>query len=337
MTAPIKIAVEPQPRTSHLQRQDWVQGVRADLEKVTEKIRSVSFLDNPLLDSAINKIISGGGKRMRPAITMLVGRAVNADNNAILSVAASVELLHTATLVHDDLIDSAKERRGAPTLHTALPLGVTVLTGDFLFAQSAALAAEANHVEVVKVFSRTLVTICRGEILQAQTKWQIPTMDTYIERIYGKTAALFEAAALSAALLGESISEDEVQAFNTFGRELGLAFQIIDDALDFVSTTEKLGKPAGNDLRQGIITLPILFYLQNEGITDDVAFLKSLDHPETLEAVIRGVRDTGAARQALEAARDYVGKAEAALSGIEWSPAVDLLLDLAHYAVARDF
>lgn len=337
MTVPSNIAVDTQAPVSHLQRQDWVQGVRADLEKVTDKIRSVSFLDNPLLDNAIDKIISNGGKRMRPAITMLVGRIVNAAFDPTLSVAASVELLHTATLVHDDLIDSAKERRGAPTLHTALPLGVTVLTGDFLFAQAAALAAEANHVEVVKVFSRTLVSICRGEILQAQTKWQIPTMDAYIERIYGKTAALFEAAAVSGALLGKHISEDEVQAFGTFGRELGLAFQMIDDALDFVSTTEKLGKPAGNDLRQGIITLPVLYYLQNEGITDDVAFLKSLDNPDRLEGVIKGVRETGAARQAYELARDYVAKAEAGLSGVEWSPALDLLLDLAHYAVARDF
>ncbi|MBI5930968.1 MAG: polyprenyl synthetase family protein [Chloroflexi bacterium] len=337
MTAPSNLAVETQAPTSNLQRQDWVQGVRADLEKVTEKMRSVSFLDNQLLDAAIHMIIASGGKRMRPAITMLIGRAVNAAYDPILSVAASVELLHTATLVHDDLIDSAKERRGAPTLHTALPLGVTVLTGDFLFAQSAALAAEANNVEVVKIFSRTLVSICRGEILQAQTKWQVPTLDTYIERIYGKTAALFEAAAVSGAILGEDISEDEIQAFSTFGRELGLAFQMIDDALDFVSTTEKLGKPAGNDLRQGIITLPVLYYLQNEGIRDDEAFVKSLDDPDTLEAVIKGVRDTGAARQAYELARDYVAKAEAALSGVEWSEAMELLSDLAHYAVARDF
>lgn len=333
MTAPTNLLIQPD---TQLQRQDWAQGVQADLEKVTEKIRSVSFLDNQLLDAAIHMILAGGGKRMRPAITLLVGRATNATFEKTMSVAASVELLHTATLVHDDLIDSARERRGAPTLHTALPLGVTVLTGDFLFAQSAALAAEADSVEVVKVFSRTLVSICRGEILQAQTKWQVPSMELYIERIYGKTAALFEAAALSGALLGD-ISEDDIQAFSTFGRELGLAFQMIDDALDFVSTTEKLGKPAGNDLRQGIITLPVLYYLQHEGITDEDAFVKSLDNEATLEAIIHGVRDSGAARQAYELAREYVAKAEAALSGIEWSPALELLLDLAHYAVARDF
>jgi geranylgeranyl pyrophosphate synthase len=333
MTAPTNLLVQP---GTQLRRQDWAQGVQADLEKVTEKMRSVSFLDNQLLDAAIHMILAGGGKRMRPAITLLVGRATNATFEKTMSVAASVELLHTATLVHDDLIDSAKERRGAPTLHTALPLGVTVLTGDFLFAQSAALAAEADSVEVVKVFSRTLVSICRGEILQAQTKWQVPSMELYIERIYGKTAALFEAAALSGALLGD-ISEDDIQAFSTFGRELGLAFQMIDDALDFVSTTEKLGKPAGNDLRQGIITLPVLYYLQNEGVTDEDAFVKSLDNEATLEAIIQGVRDSGAARQAYELAREYVAKAEAALSGIEWSPALELLLDLAHYAVARDF
>jgi geranylgeranyl pyrophosphate synthase len=336
MTLSGEVLAQEKVRLAAMQPVGWLEAVQADLEHVTERMRAASFLDNELLDASVNMILAGGGKRMRPAVSLLVGRAARAPFEKALPVAASVELLHTATLVHDDLIDSAKERRGAPTLHTTLPLGVTVLTGDFLFAQSAALAAEADNVQVVKVFAQTLVNICKGEILQAQTRWHVPTMELYLERIYGKTAALFEAAAISGALLGKNIATEEAQAFGVYGRELGLAFQIVDDALDFVSTKEKLGKPAGHDLRQGIITLPVLYYLKHTGM-GEAEFLKRIHDADALEETITAIRETGAARQAFEAAKEYVAKAEAALNQVEWEASIDHLIDLAQYAVARDF
>jgi geranylgeranyl pyrophosphate synthase len=313
----------------------WSEAVRADLEEVTNKIRQVSFLDNQLLDAALNMILSAGGKRMRPALALLVGRACDSPYEKLLSVAASVELLHTATLVHDDVVDEANERRGAPTLHTRLPLGVTVLTGDFLFAQSAALAAEAESVRVVQIFAQTLVSICRGEILQAQTRWQATDQETYMRRIYGKTAALFEAAALSAAILSDA-PETTIQAFGAFGHEFGLAFQIVDDALDFMASSQKLGKPAGHDLQQGYITLPALLYLQQKAL-EPATFVNKIRNEKTVENLIIAIREHGAPHEALQIARQHIAKAEAVLGDLPWSPALDTLVDLAGYVVDRDF
>ncbi|MCI0711232.1 MAG: polyprenyl synthetase family protein [Chloroflexi bacterium] len=314
---------------------DWLSAVKEDLERVTEKIRTVSFLDNELLDGAVNMIIAGGGKRMRPAITLLVGRAVGADYDKTISVAASIELLHTATLVHDDLIDGAQERRGIRTLHSKLPMGVTVLTGDFLFAQSAALASEAENVEIVQTFSRTLVEICKGEILQAQTRWQIRPREEYNRRIYGKTAALFEAAAVSAAILGD-LPQVHREAYATFGRELGMAFQIVDDALDFVSDTRKLGKPAGHDLQHGIITLPVFYYLEDNDLSPD-DFLDQIQSEDTIDDAVLAVRDSGAPRKALEEARQYLQRGVDALDIVDWSEPLDDLMALTQYVATRDY
>ncbi len=316
-------------------RPAWTEAVRNDLEQVTEKMRTVSKMDNAFLDASIEMILTAGGKRMRPALTLLVGRACNAPYEQVLSVAASVELLHTATLVHDDLVDNAEERRNSPTLHTQLPLGLTVLTGDFLFAQSAALAAEAANVRVVQVFADTLVTICKGEILQAQTRWKVSDMAGYHQRIYGKTAALFEAAAISAAILGD-ISEDAVQTYATFGRELGLAFQIVDDALDFVASSQKLGKPAGHDLREGYITLPAMLYIEQNEL-DKAEFVEQARNPRQVEELVIAIREQGAAREALQMARGHIQKAENALDNLDWVPAMEPLMGLTEYVVARDF
>lgn len=313
----------------------WLTAVEVELKQVTEKIRTASFLNDQLLDAAVTMILEAGGKRIRPAITLLVGQACHAPVEKLIPVAASVELLHTATLVHDDLVDNASERRGAPTLHTQLPLGVTVLTGDFLFAQSAALAAEANNVRVVQNFSQALVNICKGEILQAQTKWQIPSPDVYQQRIYGKTAALFEAAALAGSLLSD-LPETLIQAYGRFGRELGMAYQIIDDALDFIATSDKLGKPAGHDLREGHITLPAMLYIENHHI-DHATFLEQVRHPSGIEEIVASIRENGAAHAAIQTARDHIQTAEDAIAAIERVPAIESLLGIAEYVIDRDF
>lgn len=313
----------------------WMDAVRDDLLVVTEKIQAVSVLGDDGLDSAINMIVTAGGKRMRPAITLLVSRACDAPYDKTISVAASVELLHTATLVHDDLVDNAPERRGVDTLHMQMPLGVTVLTGDFLFAQAAALAAEAESVRVVQTFSQTLVSICKGEILQAQTRWTVSDMEAYKQRIYGKTAALFEAAAISAAMLGD-VTEDDIQAYASFGRHLGMAFQIVDDALDFVADGQKLGKPVGHDLRQGYVTLPAMLYLKEVGMSAE-EFLIQIRDEQGIEEVIDAVRSQDLAHAAVEIAREHIDAAQGVLHQMRWGPATEALMDITRYVVARDF
>jgi geranylgeranyl pyrophosphate synthase len=314
----------------------WIDAVRDDLQLVEEKMRHAAHMDHEILNTAVKTLISAGGKRLRPAVTLFGGRIFDVSLDDLVAVAASIELLHTATLVHDDLIDGADERRGAPTLHSRIPIGVTVLTGDFLFAQSAALAAEANSVAVVRLFADTLVSICKGEILQAQSRWKVPNAEVYEQRIYGKTAALFEAASTAAALLGQA-SEHEVTAMAAYGRELGLAFQIVDDALDFGSTTQTLGKPAGHDMRQGILNLPVMYYVQGGFISegDLVERLSDEDDSTHADALVADIQKTGMVERSLDDARRHVGNAQALLKQTSGGPGADMLAELADYALAR--
>lgn len=311
----------------------WLDGLQDDLHLLEGKMLEASSMGHETLDGAVQMIIKAGGKRLRPAITFLVGRLFRANFSPILSVGASVELLHTATLVHDDLIDGAAERRGVPTLHSKMSMGVTVLTGDFLFAKAAALAAEANSVPVVKLFADTLVKICQGEILQARTRWVLPDYDVYIERIYGKTAALFEAAAVSAALIGDA-TDAQVAAMARYGRNLGLAFQIVDDALDFVSTSENLGKPAGNDMRQGILNLPAMYYVE-QGYISDADLLERLESKDETEKLVREMRAAGMVEQSLEVAQSYARTAADALNILPGGEVLKALDAVTSYAVAR--
>lgn len=311
----------------------WLDGLQDDLHLLERKMLEASSMGHETLDGAVQMIIKAGGKRLRPAITFLVGRLFRANFSPILSVGASVELLHTATLVHDDLIDGAAERRGVPTLHSKMSMGVTVLTGDFLFAKAAALAAEVNSVPVVKLFADTLVKICQGEILQARTRWMLPDYDVYIERIYGKTAALFEAAAVSAALIGDA-TDAQIAAMGRYGRNLGLAFQIVDDALDFVSTSENLGKPAGNDMRQGILNLPAMYYVE-QGYISDADLLERLESKDETEKLVREMRAAGMVEQSLEVAQSYARKAADALNILPGGEVLKALDAVTSYAVAR--
>lgn len=207
------------------------------------------------LEIALNLLLSAGGKRVRPSITILAGKCLNADFQRLLNMAAAIELLHTATLVHDDLIDGSLLRRGLPTLNSQWSAGATVLTGDFLFASAAKLASETRSNEIMKMFSETLCTIVNGEVSQLFVPRCKPGIDEYYKRIYAKTASLFETSAASAGIISDA-SPQIIHSLSTFGRELGMAFQIADDILDFTGDSAVLGKPIGSDLHQGLITLP---------------------------------------------------------------------------------
>lgn len=311
----------------------WQEAVSEDLQRIEDIMLDVAIMGHDRLDRGVEAIIRAGGKRMRPAISVLAGQAYGSQSPALYSVAASIELLHTATLVHDDLIDGADERRGAPTLHSTLPIGITVLTGDFLFAQAASLAADANNVDVVRLFAETLVKICQGEVLQAQTRWVLPSYDVYIERIYGKTAALFEAAAAAGAMVAEAGSH-AVNQMADFGRHLGLAFQIVDDALDFMGSAQQLGKPAGHDMQQGIFNLPVMYFV-DEIYKDEQAFIREVEMGERLDDLIDDIRQSGMVEKSLKKAREHVGFATDLLTQMPSGQAADYLLDLAQNAIKR--
>ncbi len=232
-----------------------------EITQVEEIMRNQVSGHHPDLVAALDLLLSSGGKRVRPTITILIGNLFNADKQKILTMAAAIELLHTATLVHDDLIDESLLRRGVPTLNSKWSPGATILTGDFLFASAARIAAETGSIEVIKQFSNTLIVICNGEISQMFGNICQLNREDYFARIFAKTASLFEASACSAAIIG-SKNEQCVEQFRHYGREVGMAFQMMDDILDFTGAQATFGKPIGNDLLHGLITLPTICFVE---------------------------------------------------------------------------
>ena len=248
--------------STHLAQVNFLTPIQDHILEVEDKIRAQSDGHNPELGAALQHLLSSGGKRIRPAVALLSGGMFGADPDRLVTLGAAIELLHTATLVHDDLIDGALLRRGIATLNSQWTPAATVLTGDFIFARAAKLAAETNSVPVMQLFAITLATIVNGELTQLFASRGIASQDGYYQRIYAKTASMFELATAAATMLS---SEDDqiIEDMRSFGYNIGMAFQIVDDVLDFTAEQATLGKPVASDLRQGLITLPALFYLEN--------------------------------------------------------------------------
>ena len=314
--------------------------VAADLAAVEKKMqKAVGDAYEPLAD-ALGGLVRSGGKRVRPMLTLLAGRFHPPDDREkLISLAAAIESLHTATLVHDDVIDGALLRRGQSTLNARWTPSSTIMAGDFFFARAARLVAETEHPRVIQMFARALEVIVDGELRQAFTArdWSQPK-SSYYERIYGKTAALFELATRTPAVLGHAPEHHE-EALRRFGYHLGMAFQIVDDVLDFVADEATLGKPAGSDLRSGIITLPVYFYIQNPERRARV--IEMIEHRPTgdpvVDEVVQMVRESDAIDRALDEARAFVDDALADLEPLPAIPARDALADVARYVVERTF
>jgi geranylgeranyl pyrophosphate synthase len=309
--------------------------VHKELQRVEQKMREASQVEYEHLATVLDYLLKSGGKRLRPALVLFSTKFYPADPEKAISLAASVEMLHTATLVHDDMIDNSFVRRGNPTLNATWNRGATVLAGDFLFAQAAGLAAETENVRVMSIFAQTLTTICSGELKQIfNSRGHLPTREEYDQRIYSKTASLFAAATEAGAVLSGA-PEPEVQALREYGRNLGMAFQIVDDVLDFVGDEQELGKPVGSDLRQGIVTLPVLYF--NEMHPADDALIKVLNDPEEEEvgAVVAAIKESGAVESALDEARTFAQRSRESLQILPHNEYRQAMLDLANYVVKR--
>ncbi len=292
---------------------------------------------DPNLIAALEHLLSSGGKRIRPALVLLSAGMLDADREHAITLAASVEMLHTATLVHDDLIDDASLRRGTPTINATLGPGATVLTGDYIFARAAYLAAEIGQQALMKIFARTLMTIVNGEISQMYATSSIDDgIPDYLERIYAKTASLFEVATEGAAILSEA-GEETIAAMKSFGYNIGMAFQIVDDVLDFTANQERLGKPAASDLRQGLITLPVLYYLSSIGDRGEMRnkITQQQCDEVTLGEVISAIRSSNAIDQALNQAREFIDTGLSFLKEMPANPERSALYELADHIITR--
>jgi len=296
--------------------------VQKEIEQVEDLMRYAGAADPPELTAALEMVIAAGGKRIRPTVSLLVGRLLGAPAEQLINMAAAIELLHNATLVHDDLIDGALLRRGSPTLNSKWSSGATVLTGDLLFARAAKLAADTNSVPAIKLFALTLTRIVGGEIDQLLNSGLLLSRTEYFKRIYAKTGSLFETAACTAAMISPA-NPGVIDRLAKYGREIGTAFQIIDDILDFAGDQVIVGKPIGSDLRQGLVTLPALLYFENhpkDRITRLIKTGKSLNE-EDLEKLIEIIPKSEAIGEAYKEARQFIQNGLEMLKPFKQSPA----------------
>ena len=310
--------------------------VQERIALVEARLRDQADQQHPNLGAALTHLLSSGGKRIRVAVTLLMGGMLQADPERLITLAAAIEALHTATLVHDDLIDGALIRRGIPTLNAQWSPAATVLTGDFIFAQAAKLAAETESVAVMKLFAQTLATIVNGEITQLFGGHGSASREQYDKRIYAKTASLFEAASKSAALLSR-VDESVVEQVGVYGYEIGMGFQIMDDILDFTGEQTAMGKPVASDLRQGLITLPALYYLEAYPQDQDMLSILNSDwcDDQCMERLLEAIRESGAIDRAHEEARCYVRRGVDALDGLPDREERHALEELALFILQR--
>ncbi len=311
--------------------------VQDQLQFVEGRIREQAGEEHhPDLHSALEHLLSSGGKRIRPTLGLLVGNMLGAPEEKLITLGAAVELLHTATLVHDDLIDGALLRRGTPTLNARWSPAATVLTGDFLFARAAKLAAETDYLPLMKLFADTLATIVNGELTQMFSARGVIERENYYKRIFAKTASLFEMASLAATMV--ATEDEEVRAaMKNFGYEVGMAFQIVDDVLDFTGDQSAVGKPIGSDLLNGLVTLPAIYYAEAQPNDSDVLSLPQGGWKDTerVQRLVDAIRQSEAIRQAMDEARQSISRALKSLEGSPISPEREALENLAKFIVDR--
>lgn len=312
-----------------------------DWDSVKDKIESALVSDIDLLNAANSSILSNSGKQLRPLLALLVARACSCHevSESTVRYAAAAELLHNATLLHDDVADNSAQRRGVPTIMSLMGPSVSVLLGDYWLVKAMELilqSSEGDHL-VIKIFSKTLSDLAEGEMLQLQKAQSGDTCEAdYLRIIYSKTASLFEAACVSAAI-SVNASEEYRKAAKDYALALGIAFQIKDDILDY-SGTESVGKPLGVDILEQKITMPLIGAMVNapaeeariRGLVKGIA-----DHPENRDEIVDFVKENSGLEYAVERLDRYVAQAVEALSVLPVSRERELLEELAYFTAKR--
>ncbi len=311
--------------------------IQHGIEVVERRMLSQADEYNSDLKSALSLLLSSGGKRIRPRIILLLGKILNGNEDVLYTLASAIELLHTATLVHDDLIDGALLRRGIPTLNSKWSSAATVLTGDFIFASAAFLAAQTNSLEVMSIFSKTLMTIVNGEVNQLFNSRCNSSKEDYYKRIYAKTASLFETSTHTAAIVS-NVPPEHVDRIRRFGYELGMAFQIVDDVLDYTGDQSVVGKPVGGDLRQGLITLPMLYFIESnpgDAAVQELLSGNCIEKDETVDKIIASIANSQAIEKSLQEAEQFANRALDLISDLPESEEKAELVELTRSSVIR--
>ncbi|OCQ50549.1 Octaprenyl-diphosphate synthase [Photorhabdus australis subsp. thailandensis] len=309
-----------------------------DMAAVNEAILSQLNSDVALINQLGYYIISGGGKRIRPIIAILSARALDYPGDKHITVAALIEFIHTATLLHDDVVDESDMRRGKATANATFGNAASVLVGDFIYTRSFQMMTALNSMRVLKLMSEATNVIAEGEVLQLMN-CNDPNIseDDYMRVIYSKTARLFEVAAHSSAIISNATPEQET-ALQNYGRYLGTAFQLIDDLLDYDADSSTLGKNTGDDLNEGKPTLPLLHAMNHGNPEQSVLIRKAIEKGNgryLLETVLTTMKQCGSLEYTRKRAEEEADKAIAALQVLKSSPYKQALVGLAHIAVQR--
>jgi len=316
-----------------------VRLAKTDMGAVDALIRQRMDSPVPVIPALAEHLIEAGGKRLRPLLTVAAARLAGASTDAHLKLAAAVEFIHTATLLHDDVVDGSEHRRGKVAAHLIWGAASSVLVGDFLFARAFELMVETGSMKALGILARASRVIAEGEVMQLTGAHDVNLTEAlYLQIISAKTAELFAASAESGATAAGA-SPVAIASLRDYGMKLGLAFQLVDDALDYGGVSEILGKDAGDDFREGKVTLPLILAMERSGAKENAFWTRTIDRREQVEGDFKRARElvlgTGAVESTLQFAQDYAEEAKAALSQFPDSPWRDSLGELADFAVSR--
>ncbi|AFZ56160.1 solanesyl diphosphate synthase [Anabaena cylindrica FACHB-243] len=311
--------------------------VEADLRILADNLTQLVGNRHPILYAAAEHLFGAGGKRIRPAIVLLISRATMLKQDITprhRRLAEITEMIHTASLVHDDVVDESNMRRGVPTVHSLFGNRIAILAGDFLFAQSSWYLANLDNLDVVKLLSEVIMDFASGEIQQGLNHFDTNlATETYLKKSYYKTASLIANSSKAAGLLSE-VSPERAENLYNYGKHIGLAFQIVDDILDFTSSTDTLGKPAGSDLKSGNLTAPVLFALEEQ------PYLEALIEREfaqegDLEQALGLISDSQGIQRARELAAHHAKVAAEHIATLEPSDSLQALINMTDYVLSR--
>ncbi len=309
--------------------------IQEDLNKVRETLQSISRIDYAWLAEQLSYVVKETGKGIRPALVLLAGRSYKYDLTYLLPMAVSVELMHTATLVHDDAIDKAQTRRGQATINSIWGDEIAILMGDYLFAKAGEYVADTQTPRCIKLFSQTLGIISSGEIGQFRSAFNLDqSREYYFHRIYSKTASLFSLATQTGAILSRA-PESYVDTMKEYGDNLGIAFQIVDDILDFTSTAEAMGKPVGSDLAQGTLTLPAMLLIERHPNDNPVQKLFETGDKNRLSEAIDMILNSSIIEECYNIATEYCKKACKNLDSLPDKTSRELMNALADFVVKQ--
>lgn len=310
-----------------------------DLKNVEDRFRTYLESNVPLIRMVGEYVLSSGGKRVRPALHLLAARMCDSNPDKAVTIASVIEFIHTATLLHDDVVDNATLRRGIASANTKWGNETSVLIGDYLFSKSFSLMVECGSMEVLRVIANATTRIAEGEVIQLLSTGNTGLSEKdYIDVIRSKTAVLMSAACETGGLLGDC-DQRKRDSLAAFGMELGIAFQLMDDALDYSSSEEAFGKSIGHDLFEGKITLPLIHTLRQCNRTEAALISAAIEKeqllPDDFEQIFSLVNKYAGIEYTVDSARHYVSQCKSCLNGFNPSPARDALFELADYVVTR--